>query len=85
VDEKQRSAILQEVVDLSMPPIKRAGDFTIGEYMAAMNESGQINIGRQFARDRLEELVREGVLETQKVFDPQRSRQWRKVEREEIE
>jgi len=70
-----KAAILAEILALTQPPRRQAGDIDAQEYAQAAS------VSEQAARRRLEKLVAQGVLESLLAFDPERQRQvrvWRK-------
>ena len=74
MDNAARAAILQEIIELSIPPPRRADEILLNEYMA---ETG---VSETTARRQLMAAVAAGKLETEtRLIDGHYRRVWRKA------
>jgi len=73
--DADKQAILNEIVALTTPVVRKPGDFTVDEYMSRFKEVNGFGITTGAARPWLDELVEKGILERQDdVYDPETSR-----------
>ncbi|MDH7487516.1 MAG: hypothetical protein QHJ81_14730 [Anaerolineae bacterium] len=81
--DDELKAVIEEIIALSPPRMKRAGEFTINDYLKHLNGAG-VKVSRHAVLSWLTRLVDDGVLETDMALaDGRWSRvYWRKGEEE---